>query len=212
MDFKSESDILRILDEAQGNRTDVYLTLFQEYVKASDAPWQIVKLIIENGNQVGTDDNLPSQISHDKYQETIQLYQNLLHETVRVIAQKNMSEDDFYICLYQSIFSSELFPKEDEQCAVLLEILSEKIPELPYVQMQNLLEMSDETFKKTTDELNPQLRKAIYVLNRHLRSKTEETSQLWEIANTLGDRDHQIVYWAMIISIIRTSVNHTTNQ
>jgi len=212
MDLENTNSIHKILEEAQGNCTDIYLTLFREYVKTSDTPWQVVRSIIEYQNQVGKDDGSPSQIDPSEYQKTIRLYLNLLHETVRVIAQKNMTEDDFYTCLYRNVFDSDLFPKDDVVYAIFLEVLSKKIPELPYTQMQNLLTMSDETFREITAGITPQLNKAIYVLNRHLESKTEETSQLWEIAKTLEDRDHQIVYWAMVISLIRTSIERTTSQ
>ena len=214
MGLDNTNSVLKILEEAQGNSTDIYLTLFREYVKTSDTPWQVVRSIIEYQNQVGTDDGSPSQIDSTEYQKTIRLYLNLLHETVRVIAQKNMSEDDFYICLYRNVFDSDLFPKDDIVHAVLLKVLSTKkmIPELPYIQMQNLLKMSDETFREITAEVAPQINKAVYVLNRHLGSKTEETSQLWEIAKTLEDRNQQIVYWAMIISLIRNSMDRATSQ
>lgn len=212
MGLENANSLHKILEEAHGNCTDIYLTLFQECVKTSDTPWQVVRSIIEYQNQVGTDDGSPSQIDPNEYQKTIRLYLNLLHETVRVIAQKNMTEDDFYTCLYRNVFDSDLFPKDDMVQAIFLEILSEKIPELPYTQMQNLLRMSDETFREITAGITPQLNKAIYVLNRHFGSKTEETSQLWEIAKTLEDRDRQIVYWAMVISLIRTSMDRATSQ
>ena len=212
MGLENTNSIQKILEEAQGNCTDIYLTLFQECVKTSDTPWQVVKSIIEYQNPVGIDDGSPSRVNPNEYQKTIRLYLNLLHETVRVIAQKNMPEDDFYRCLYRNVFESDLFPKDDLVHAVFLEVLSKQIPELPYTQMQNLLEMSDERFREITAEVTPQLNKAVYVLNRHLGSKTEETSQLWEIARTLEDRNQQIVYWAMIISLIRDSMDRTSSQ
>jgi hypothetical protein len=212
MDLENANSIQKILKEAQGNRTDIYLTLFREYVKPSDTPWMVLKSIVEYQDPVGTNDGSPSQIDPNEYQNTIRIYHKLLHETVRVIAQKNMPEDDFYICLYQNIFESKLFPEDDEVHAVFLEVLSEEIPELPYIQMQNLLKMGDEDFREITAKVTPQLNKAVYVLNRHLGSKTEETSQLWEIAQSLDGRNQQIVYWALIISLIRTSIDRATKQ
>ena len=82
MGLENTNSIRKILEEAQGNCTDIYLTLFQECVKTSDTPWQVVKSIIEYQNPVGIDDGSPSRVNPNEYQKTIRLYLNLLHENL----------------------------------------------------------------------------------------------------------------------------------
>ena len=54
--------------------------------------------------------------------------------------------------------------------------------------------MMEEEFKETSDEVALQLRQPISIYNRRLLTKTETTSQYWELANSLETREKQIVF------------------
>lgn len=132
-------------------------------------------------------------------------YLSLTREIVRTIVAENLSEAEFYAKLYSVLYTmtTPIFPNTESSKGSLLFILIRDVPELPYFQPQNLLEMENEDYKQAIDNMMPQLQKAIYMLKRNFRSKTEEASQLWEIANTLESRDDKIVYWAAVIGAIR---------
>ena len=125
------------------------------------------------------------------------------------ILRENLEEEAFYQKLYRAVFKSEVFPSDKITSAILLKMMADGAKELPYFQLTDLLDISNEEFRTIIDEIRPQLNRSITLLNRHLDTATMESSQLWKIASEL-DREKQIVYWAVIIGIIRQSLKKST--
>lgn len=194
-----------ILQNAQGHPLDIYNTLFQEYIRTSDEPEAVFAYILQKSNmQVGFADGTAANLMPDEEIQKIRYcYGSLLHEVVSVLARENQPEDVFYSRLYQHIFGSDLFPADEKLKAVFLWMLADDMPEIPYFEAKELLKMSNEDYQELLDEMMPQIGKAIHMLNRNFGSKTEEASQLCRIADSIGDKNKQIVYWAAILNLVR---------
>lgn len=196
--------IIYFLENAQGHPLDIYTHIFQENVDAGQEPQKVLQDILQNSFiEVGSDE-APADIMSDAAAQKIKkLYYNLLHEIVRVLAAGNPTVEDFYSQLYQKVFESGLFPENRQVKAVLIQMLANEIPELPYYQADNLLEMTNEEYRKGIDRVKPSLYEAIHMLNRHFESRTKEASQLCRIASELADEADRVIYWSIVIDLLR---------
>ena len=208
MDHTIHEKLVKTMQEAKGNKSDVFLTLYREYLNPSNVPWEILRTIIEYDEQIGSDDETPAFFENNQINEIQNKCWPLLHETIQIIIRENMDDEAFYQKLYRAVFRSELFPSDEKSSAILLKMIADGAQELPYFQLTNTLEISSDEFRRIIDDIRPQLKRSIALLNRHLEMATMESSQLWNIASEL-DREKQIVYWAAIIGIIRQSMKRT---
>ena len=200
---KLSDKVLKVLKEAQGNTTDIYNTIYKDYMQTSDEPWEVLRIVIDYPETVGSVDDAPSLIDEEKHKTIATTYRRLLRETVRVLVGANMEPDTFYQKLYRIVFNSELFPDDIATHTVLLELLADDVPLLPYYYLTDLLQMPDSVFRDTIAQITPQLQKAVHILNRHFGSKTEEVSQLWETSMEIEPKEAKIVFWTVVLDIIR---------
>ncbi len=197
--------IYRLLETASGNPLDIHFVLYKDFISQSETPEQVIKLILEYPSEIGNpDDNSPTLVSEDEVLEYQFDYFELVKVTLKNIIDKNLSIEEFYKKLYTNVFKLDLLPQDEKGQAILLYLLSsKKIPGLPYYQATDLLKMDEEHYGQIIDKIKNQISLGVYMLNRNFKSKTEEVSQLWNLASQLESREEQIVFWAIIISIIR---------
>lgn len=199
-----EKRLLQIMQDAKGNSLDVYFVIYQEYLLCSENPETFLRMILEFPDKIGEDDGISEKISPEEEYTTIQQYQTWLTDSIVLLIEPNDSADLFYKHLWQSVFCSPTSPKEITQCAVILKLLNEKIPVLPYYQATQLLSMENDEFVKRKEHLQPRIREAVHMLNRHFKQRTQEASQLYRLGEDLSSED-AVVYWSTIISIVQAS-------
>ena len=202
MNHTISTQIEKILENAQGNTLDICYTLYCEYMSQSENPSEVLQYILQYGVSIGTQDAPSVKVSDEVINRVSKSYYKLLHEIVRLNMSQNDPVDEFYKKLYEQIFISALFPQEDTERAVILWLLMEKIPEIPYYQAVNLLKKSDEDYQDAIRRLMPKLLQAVHMVNRHFGSRTEETSQLVRIASEIEDETDRIIYWSALISMM----------
>ena len=190
-----------IISNASGNYLDVYYALYEECIKPSDAPWRILKTILEYNDDIGSDDDSPSIITSEKEQE-LECYYPALKEITRMLARENSPEDVFYRKLYDGIFASNLFPEDDMTSAVILKMLSREVPDVPYYYLENIVDMGNEEYQQVLERIRPQIYKTFHVFNRNL-SRTGEASQLLQTSYELDNEKDKAVYWSAVVAIIQ---------
>ena len=206
MSHTAYEQVKNVLENAKGNVLDVFYTLYHEYMESVEDPTAIFAQILQFDSPVGTEDAPSENIDDETRLQTQSVYSKLLMETVHILAQQNEPEEVFYQHLYASVFKSPLFPQDEKVRAVLLWLLSERIPLIPYFQAEGLLEQSNEEYKQAFGRVEDSLKQAVHMLNRQFPSHTEEASQLVRIADNIVDHNDRIVYWAVLIDIIRRAL------
>lgn len=197
-----------ICENATGNIYDIYFTLYKECILNQDNPNIILqKLFIEVQNREFNDEGDGIFINEKDVEEVIDLYFALLKVYVRTLVRENLEETEFYKRIYEVIFESNIFPQDEKTKAILLYLLSEKIPGIPYFQAVNLLEMTGEEYKRAVQRLRPQIEKAMDVMNRGFESRTEEASQIYEIILDIENREDKIVFLSVFINIVERNGN-----
>lgn len=194
-----------ILENAKGNPLDVYATLYREYILGSRNPSVVLQNILQfYAHPVGSeDDDSPEIMSNEQERKIKRNYYRLAREIVWVLAMENLPVEEFYEKLYVQIFSSELFPDDEYVKIVLLKFLAEEIPILPYFQASNILSMTNENYQAALERVNDQVIQALHMLNRNFDSRTEEASQLCRLAGEISSKDDRIVYWSIVVSILK---------
>lgn len=205
-------NITQIINEkcknATGNIYDIYYALYKDCILGQDNPTFILQKLLEEVQQYNfEDDKNYNYISKTEIEETGYIYFELLRSYVHSLVLKNLNEEEFYSKIYNTIFQSDIFPQDEKKQAILLCFLAEKLPEIPYFHLNNLLEMSDADYKETTQRLKPLIEKIISLLNRGFKSRTEEASQIYEIMSSLENRTDKIVLLSVYTSIIQNNAN-----
>ena len=195
--------LMRILKQAQGNTLDICYTLYNEYVSKAENPSEVLQQILQYEDFIGSQD-APSEIIEDELKDNVFIkYYSLLLETVRFIVRENPTVEVFYHNLYEDVFCASNFPKAENERAVILWMLAEKIPVIPYYEAFDLLKMSNEEYREAVMRIKLHLKQAVHMLNRHFASRTEETSQLVRIASKIENEHDRIVYWSVLLHLLR---------
>ena len=198
-----------IINTAEGNTLDICYVLYCEYLSKIDNPAVILQQILQFDSSIGTDDAPSEKIDNALKYSVTKTFYNLLHETVRVIMRENLPPEQFYQKLYKEVFSSSIFPQTNEARAIILWLLVDRIPEIPYYQAIDLLEKSNEDYREAITRIRPFLKQAVHMLNRHFDSRTEEASQLVRISLEIEDEVDRIVYWSALQSLIKDNDNNS---
>lgn len=194
--------LLKLLSETKANTLDVLYTVYQEFLKNSENPVEFFRIVLEYSEKIGTDDGASEKISELMLERTSKEYAELINSTIRILLKSNKSVDDFYTDLWSSIFAGPLSPSEPEECTVILKILCEDVPVIPYYQAVDLVIMDDEMFSCHLKTILPQLQEAYHMISRQFLQKTELTSQIYRLMQSLS-REDASVFLAVIISFIQ---------
>lgn len=196
--------LLRTLQEAQGNSLDIYYVLCREFLFKDENPSVLLQLILEYPEKIGTDDGASGSVPEQVEIDTAHQYRELLKNTVALLIKPNDPSDLFYEKLWDAVFRSPTAPAETDQCAVVLKLLIEDIPQLPYYQAHELVSMEDDEYSVRINTLKSRIREAVHMFNRHFSQKTEEVSQICRLGRNLSPED-ECVYWAAMLGLIQKS-------
>lgn len=194
----------QICRNASGNKYDIYYALYKDCLLEQEQPEGVLGgMLIEVQSCEFEEKGEGTYINTAVVKNVRKRYFDLLKAYVRMIAHENYEEDEFYKKLYWGVFESGIFPAKEKEKAVLLYLLAEEIPEIPYFYATNLLQMSNEEYKEAVQRIKPQIDRAIDVLNRHFATRTEEASQIYEIMSQMDAREDRIVFLSMYTTVIR---------
>ena len=198
-----ERKVNDILENAPGNKYDVYYVLSNECLSNAEEPDKILRQILTYSKKIGVEDGSePTNLSTEEIKAAEQKYIDLINQIVQVLIQDNPSEEDFYKALYENVFFSKLLPQNSKAKAIFIKILSENIRFIPYYQAENLLQMSNEKYRECLEKVKPNVLKALHMLNRNFDTLTEIASQLYNIETDIESRDDKIIFISAILGII----------
>ncbi len=179
----------KMLEETKGNTLDIYYVIYDEYLKNNADGNKFLEMICEIPNKLGENDTQSEKVSPSIEKEIQNEYTEYLEQTVALLIKANHTKERFYEHLWNMVFASPTVPKEAERCAVLLQILCEKIADIPYYQVIDTVNMNDEEFIQRFTELTPLIMEAFQLMRREFSQRTEETSQIYRLLKDLSKED-----------------------
>ncbi len=198
-----EYELVLFLQGEKENIFDVFYTAYVRFLKQSQCPQNLLRVIFELSGDIGSGETASEKVP-EAVQNEIEQQLPEVKKIVTDLAKENKDTDAFYSALWEKFFISSPFAQSDEQCAVLLKLLSEDVLLLPYYHAIDLCTLEKEEFKALIEKMKPRIIESTHMLNRHFAQKTETTSQLCRIARDLPPVD-TCVYWAAILSMIERS-------
>ena len=204
----SKESLIRTLETASANQTDIYYGLYEDYFEKGDEPEKALQVIIEYAGSIGdVEDNNPLKITKQEENRISSVYEGIIYGVVERITEMNLPQEDFYKKLYAALFHSdnEFFPQAKNEKVVTLKILAERMLAIPYYQIIETEKISREEFTEGITDIQPSLREAFYMLNRQFATTPEEGAQIVRIADSISDKRQQIIFWTVIINNLRNS-------
>lgn len=198
-----------IMKTAQGDPLDIYAVLYREYIVNSAKPDAVLQQILQLSTEpIGSDDNddSPQLMSAEQERKIKRDHFLLVKGILHLLIKENPSVEEFYQKLYRCIFVSDLISNDEQVKIVILRLLAEDCPEIPYFQAMDPLLMDNEDYQAAVERVEGQVVQALHMLNRNFDSRTEEASQLCRLASEISDQRDQVVYWASVFSILKEGI------
>ena len=116
------------------------------------------------------------------------------------LINSNVKEAQFYEALWTKFNDPVLFPNDDDKTALLLGLwLNVRIP---YYQLAEGCIMENDEYEKLAKSMREELKKANFIIYSGIPQKTQRTSLLMDLADTITDTRKRTVFWSVVISII----------
>ncbi len=193
-----EKNIITILTDEKLSVCDRYTTIYRKCLSEKGKEnYLYLKDIIELSSGV----QLPkADEDNSLFKKIANQYYMLLKEIVSSIARKNLIPEEFYERLYANVFQSNIFPEKESERGIILYLMARRISGLPYYQAYDPVILEDNEFREVIKSIENELEKAKYMMNDRFDSRTEITSQLCDIADSLETREKKSVFWACVLN------------
>ena len=203
---KNETQIF--LECAAGNYSDICAKYYFDFLKnetnISIAAEKLAYLF--KWDYSSTKENTVDALyTQDEYTIAIKKSSEIIEKIVDNMINNNVDETVFYETLWKTISEKGLFPTDIDCIGAIIFLFA--YPKIPYFQLEEGLKMEDEAFQLKSIGMVRQIQKAIYILNRGYKQKTEVASQLIKIILELDDFDKQTVFLANILGLLEISKN-----
>lgn len=196
----TEKSLHQYLEHITGSLADICAEIFYRFLKenSSDAA-QNFQNFLELWFEVDTDQSIEVEkyFSEEEYKKAFKSIQPIISTLLNNLVEENVPADQFYVRMWGNISNKDFFPSEVECICAILYLLSS--PLIPYYQMKEPVQMDNEKFKEIGKIIKPQVRKALFALNRKYRQRTEMSSQLIFILDEIDDVEQRIVFMAQLI-------------
>ncbi len=115
------------------------------------------------------------------------------------LIDSNIEESAFYSELCTKLGDDTLLSSIEDK-AIFLALLWED-PQIPYYQLEEGRVMDNKQYGTIISKIRDPLDKAFFILNAKLHYKTQRSSLLIKVANTLENEDERIVFWAVLLDV-----------
>lgn len=131
-------------------------------------------------------------------QEDFNELSSLKNRVISNLIRSNVPEIQFYQTICEKLTDSSLIPTPKGQAIFLQLLWLDR--RIPYFHLDDGVAMDNEKYKSIIDKIQPTIDKGYFILNTHLQYKTQRSSLLLNLADSLENEDERIVFWAVLLS------------
>lgn len=196
----TQNKLRQYLEHITGSLPDICAEVFYRFLKENSSnAAQDLQRFLELWPDVDTDQTVEAgkYFSEEEYENAFKFIQPVISKLVNNLVEENVPVDQFYARMWDSISNKDFFPSDVECICAILYVLAS--PLTPYYQMKDPVQMDNEKFNAIGEIIQPQVRKALFALNRKYRQRTEVSSQLIYILDEINDVEQRIVFMAKLI-------------
>lgn len=198
-EFDAELD--ELLENAKGGRLEIFAEVYGMICKQK-RPGLALRRFLEKSDslrkrkEVGEeDDSTALDFMRFEYK-----CGTLVEGILDKLMSDKMGEDDFYCAVWNEIQESRYFVQKKEKVYAMYEIWTDG--RIPYYKMAEGIQMENEEFGEIIRKNLEQIKKIIFVLNSKFAQKTERSSLLIGILDSLETEEDKAVILAQILAII----------
>ncbi len=174
------------------------------YIYSQNSDSQLSVFIAFLKNLDYTDFDFPEiddhfNLSDDEYQ-TFRDVSRTKTRILQNLINANISEDEFYEKIWNKLNDSDLFPNPEDKTALLLTLWLDT--RIPYYQLGESCSMENDEYKEIIELLSPKIKKARFIVYSGIEQKTQRTSLLMDVSDTIEDYRQKVVFWSYVISLI----------
>lgn len=205
---KMEAEQLKeMISNASGHPVDVCASLI-DFIEESEDPVELFQTVLEYPDAIGnSEDDSPQIISLEELKKRIINHFSYIVTTVRLLAQKNLPEKEFYTQLYEIIMNDNkygILGQARVDKAIHLEMMANHIKELPYYMLDISEDITDSDFQDTVHKLFPVLQKTAHIFHRNLDTNSIQGRLLVQQFQELENEKERTVFMTVLINIIRS--------
>lgn len=198
--------LIETLERASGNTTDIYFSLYTDYIENESEAVEALKTILEYPKEIGDrKDKNPTNISYQEENRLIGIFEEMITGMTDRIVELNLAKDNFYKKLYSTIFhnNDELFPQDKKEKVIALKILSERVDVVPYFPIIETEKVSKEEFRDGIEKLTKHIQEVMHMLQRQYATTPDEAAQLLRIGDGIENKKDRIIFWTVLINALR---------
>lgn len=206
-----ENSIYEILKSETKHPIDTCLDLY-EIMSTSQYPEKLLQTILEYPSPIGKkDDVVPVAVREEIFDIFVRQNFNYIIQYTRLLARKNLPQEEFYKRLYEDMFNpgNDMLPSFEEPSlndiykAFVLVLLANHVRCVPYYQLTEEQDLTDEFFYDSVSRLEPKLKNARHILQRDFATKTAEGIQFYRVMNSIDNETDKIVFLSLMLGMVR---------
>lgn len=119
-------------------------------------------------------------------------------------------EEYFYKKLWNSLKDDALFSSREDQVSFLFLLWSDT--RIPYTNLGKGLSMTDDEFVEHVNALEDEISQMKRIINSDLPQRTQTTSLIMNIADSIKDNNSRIVFWAIAFAYFSDHIFEKTKD
>ena len=195
-----------IMEQGNGHPADVCMALYKT-IAESNHPAELLRSVLEYSQPIGDiDDDNPVDVTKEEMNTFVQQNYKYITQYTRLLARKNLSKETFYERLYADLFDpgNGMLPDSDKTKGILLELLANHVRFVPYYQLSDDADVTEEQFNKSVDHLTDDLQNAKHILRRDFETKTAKGIQIYRLMETINDETDKIVFLSLVLGMVQS--------
>lgn len=197
-------DGIKFLETVDGSIFEVCIEFYQRYLKDEDnkdISMELVKHLITQDIRTNRSNTITVNESLDEYYLLVSKNDKLVDQAVNNLIEKRVSEEEFYSRIWSFIFENVLFETDKEKISLLISLVNNG--KIPYFQLnESIIEIEEEEYSEIAEQNIEMMKKAEFIMNLDYDAKTDTSSQLLALINSVDDEKTKAVILANAFGVL----------
>lgn len=195
-----------VLGKIKGDKLDIAALLYGR-IQKEENPAAAFQYFLENADEIVSSEEIEVEKSFTS-EEINRLKRKcdvLIAGIVDNLLSENTSKEEFYQRLWMDgICKNTLLQDEKEKAYALYRIWQDS--RIPYFQLDQGMEMSDEVFMEYSEKNRQLIKKAFFIINSSFAQRSQQGDLLLRVLDECAMNEDKVVVMAQILSNIEMKV------
>lgn len=205
-------ELEKFLQTCSGHLLDICYSLYKILDSHKDYAALGLRFFLTRYEDIDTDKSRPvNPVFKVAQLESLEkTYGDVINKFIDDKAKIRMPIDKFYVLLWDEIQNGGKFTSEEERAYAIY--LALRNPRIPYFDLEDGLQMSDEVYANIYRENIESVQKIRYILATRFNQKTQRASLLLNVLDTISNESKAVVFNSIIKYVMIFSSRITSNS